>query len=55
MQNYMLLDEIQSIVKNSVQSNTIYSLLDLDDTEKNWEQKLCYPILISCSNNFEKH
>lgn len=35
MRNYMLLDEIQSIVKGSVQSNTIYSLLNLDDTEKN--------------------
>lgn len=47
MQNYMLLDEIQSIVKGFVQSNTIYSLLNLDDTEKNisyWEQKSCYPI-----------
>lgn len=47
MRNYMLLDEIQSIVKGFVQSNTIYSLLKLDDTEKNivnWEQKSCYPI-----------
>lgn len=35
MQNYMLLDEIQSIVKDFVQSNTIFSLLNLDDTEKN--------------------
>lgn len=35
MQNYMLLDEIQSIVKGFVQSNAIYSLLNLDDTEKN--------------------
>lgn len=35
MQNYMLLDEIQSIVKGFVQSHTIYSLLNLDDTEKN--------------------
>lgn len=35
MQNYMLLDEIQSIVKGFIQSNTIYSLLNLDDTEKN--------------------
>lgn len=35
MQNYMLLDEIQSIVKGSVQSNAMGSLLNLDDTEKN--------------------
>ena len=35
MQNYMLLDEIQSIVKDFVKNNTIFSLLNLDDTEKN--------------------
>lgn len=35
MWDYMLLDEIQTIVKGFVHSNTIYSLLNLDDTEKN--------------------
>ena len=35
VQNYMLLDEIQSIVKDFVKNNTIFSLLNLDDTEKN--------------------
>lgn len=35
MRNYTLLDEIQSFVKGFAQSNTIYSLLNLDDTEKN--------------------
>lgn len=30
----MLLDEIQSFVKGFVQSHTPFSLLNLDDTEK---------------------
>lgn len=31
MRNYMLLDEIQSIVKGFVQSHTPFSLLNLDE------------------------
>lgn len=34
MRNYMLLDEIQSIVKGFVQSHTPFSLLNLDEMEK---------------------